>query len=432
MSKLIIQEDVQDFRFHGCRSGRFLFGEHTVDCHIKSSKLSITCSNTGKITNMHTFIEEYKRVCQAFIDLLWEHEDIPKLLPKDITSSIDSWLSRRALQACAKQASGIIRGTRQKQKQRLFKYQYFLDNGMHRRAKKLKAYIDKQSITKPSIKSLQPELDSRFVKIDLDNDTSFDIWATLTSLGNNLKIIIPLKRTKHFNLIASQGVIKSGIRLGNDSVTFMFDIPDTQQKDSGAIIGLDIGMLNTFSTSDGQQSKLDIHGHDLDKIQQKLSRRKKGSEGFRRAQEHRRNYINWSINQLNLSDVKTVRLENIRHLRKGNKSSRRLSHWTYTIIFDKLDSYCSSHGVHVEKVSPTYTSQRCSQCGWTRKSNRKGKRFKCGHCGFICDADLNASRNIVLPLIPIKKKQRLQQISRSGFYWLVVSQEPIVPDVVRG
>jgi transposase len=55
--------------------------------------------------------------------------------------------------------------------------------------------------------------------------------------------------------------------------------------------------------------------------------------------------------------------------------------------------------------------------------------FKCGECGFTFDADLNASRNIALPLFGITKQQRLQQANRTGFYWLVEGQEIIVPDV---
>ena len=108
-----------------------------------------------------------------------------------------------------------------------------------------------------------------------------------------------------------------------------------------------------------------------------------------------------------------------------------LSHWTYKNIFEKVKSYCNECGVHVHEVNPTYTSQRCSSCGWTRKTNRKGKQFKCGKCGFAADADLNASTNISLPLAAISRQQRLKQINRLGFYWNVLDQEIIVPDVKK-
>ena len=46
-------------------------------------------------------------------------------------------------------------------------------------------------------------------------------------------------------------------------------------------------------------------------------------------------------------------------------------------------------------MNPRYTSQRCNQCGFISKSNRKGQSiFKCKECGYELNADLNASRNI--------------------------------------
>src|SRR5271165_6059105 len=49
----------------------------------------------------------------------------------------------------------------------------------------------------------------------------------------------------------------------------------------------------------------------------------------------------------------------------------------------------------VEKVSPAFTSQRCSACGRVdRKSRESQAVFRCTACGFACNADVNAARNI--------------------------------------
>ncbi|MHB8360650.1 MAG: transposase, partial [Thermoplasmataceae archaeon] len=45
-------------------------------------------------------------------------------------------------------------------------------------------------------------------------------------------------------------------------------------------------------------------------------------------------------------------------------------------------------------VNPKYTSQRCSNCGYIDKNNRKGSIFHCQNCNFELHADLNAARNI--------------------------------------
>ena len=51
-------------------------------------------------------------------------------------------------------------------------------------------------------------------------------------------------------------------------------------------------------------------------------------------------------------------------------------------------------GGDVVYIKPNYTSQQCSKCSHTEKSNRNGNIFKCKKCNFELDADLNASRNI--------------------------------------
>jgi len=49
----------------------------------------------------------------------------------------------------------------------------------------------------------------------------------------------------------------------------------------------------------------------------------------------------------------------------------------------------------VEKVPARYTSQRCSACGHVDPSSRKSQAaFRCTACGYACNADVNAARNI--------------------------------------
>jgi transposase len=49
----------------------------------------------------------------------------------------------------------------------------------------------------------------------------------------------------------------------------------------------------------------------------------------------------------------------------------------------------------VEKIKPHYTSQRCSACGQVDGKSRESQAgFRCTACGFTCNADVNAARNI--------------------------------------
>jgi transposase len=49
----------------------------------------------------------------------------------------------------------------------------------------------------------------------------------------------------------------------------------------------------------------------------------------------------------------------------------------------------------VQKISPAFTSQRCSVCGHIAAESRKSQAvFACVACGYACNADVNAARNI--------------------------------------
>jgi len=381
---------------------------------IRSTKVSLKYANTGKSEELSGFREEYRKAVAFYIDILWEMDEIPRLLPWEVTSSLNTWLSARACQAAAKQAGGIVRGTRKKHMQRLHVHQKLLDAKLFKKARRLQKIIDKNPISKPVPEHVNPELDSRFVSFDLSNETSFDGWMTISSIGNGLKIKIPFKKTKHFNSLEHMKM-KTGVRLGSRTATIMFesDVPDAD----GDVVGVDIGMKSALTVSDGQSDIVDPHGHTLESIQARLSRKQKGSKSFKRTQRHRTNHINRMINSVDLDGVGVVRIEKIKDLRRGRRSSRSMSHWTYTEIFDKIQSTCEERGVRVERVDPAYTSQRCSKCGWTRKRNRRGKEFRCGACGYACDADLNASVNISLGLPAIGGKRRRGRPNLKGFYW---------------
>jgi len=46
-------------------------------------------------------------------------------------------------------------------------------------------------------------------------------------------------------------------------------------------------------------------------------------------------------------------------------------------------------------VNPAHTSQTCSECKIVDKEGRKNQAsFVCPSCGFACNADLNAAKNI--------------------------------------
>jgi transposase, IS605 OrfB family, central region len=80
--------------------------------------------------------------------------------------------------------------------------------------------------------------------------------------------------------------------------------------------------------------------------------------------------------------------------RRGRRLNRMLGGWSYGELLSLLTYKAENLGKRVARVNPSYTSQRCSRCGYTKRDNRKGLRFRCRQCGFELNADLNAARNI--------------------------------------
>jgi hypothetical protein len=104
--------------------------------------------------------------------------------------------------------------------------------------------------------------------------------------------------------------------------------------------------------------------------------------------------------------------------RFGKNKGRKQSHYTYTLIESKLLRTLEEQKVSVCFEGSVYYSQRCFECGWVCKSNRKGKEFECKGCGNCLDADLNASCNHTLKLYKLPFGIQSLKLNRTGFYWL--------------
>lgn len=405
---------------------------------IRSTKVTLKYSNQIKLNTINSILDEYLKVTQFFVDIIWNNypinQNIPTLLPQSITSQAITWFSARLIQCSAKQASGIVRGTRRKHEKRLYVLKQLEKDGLRKQARKLAHVIKKNPISKPNLKTIEAELDSRFINLEFHNNTSFDGWITIGSIGNKIKLNIPFKSHKKLQEFIKCGQKTGGIRLSKNSATITFELPNIQ-KDEGQVVGIDIGMNTTFSCSDGNCCNDKLNGNDIESVCKIISRKKRGSKAFKRACAHRKNLIGFYKNKINWQSIKELRIEDISKLRYRKRVSRYLNSFVYRTYFESLRLTSEKFGVQVKEVNPTYTSQRCSCCGWTRKRNRNGKQFKCSNCGFVIDADLNASINISLDLKPIGKKERLKRINIKGFFWNVnqaEGQEFIVPVVQKG
>lgn len=200
-------------------------------------------------------------------------------------------------------------------------------------------------------------------------------------------------------------------------------------KPSGRFVGIDRGVKQLAVTSDnrffggGHVKRVSRRYHRLRKIL-----KSKGHSGKRhlvklKGKENRfRSDVNHCISKQIVSTLKsgtTIVLEDLTGLKARTINKRRsktpeqreekvqYSSWAYFQLEFFLNYKASSKGIAVEYVDARYTSQRCSRCGHVAKGNRqKQSIFHCKSCGFHLNADLNASRCIVL--------KHLDAISQQG------------------
>ena len=142
----------------------------------------------------------------------------------------------------------------------------------------------------------------------------------------------------------------------------------------------------------------------------KILKRLSGRE--RRYQTNQNHVISKTIVFKAKASKSSIALEDLTGIRERtnqqprSKTERRRSNsWAFYQLRIFLTYKAIGAGVKVVMVNPRYTSQMCHKCLHIHpvkgQSYRSGKRFKCGHCGFVGDADSNGSLNIAALGVPV-------------------------------
>lgn len=398
---------------------------------IRSSKHLYSGVNPCKLKVIQEFLFEYKLATQSYIDYIWsntlfDQEDnvcfdiandklnLPLFLDYKKIGIITK-LSARAQSSALCQALGIIRGLVKIRRVQLWHISRRKSEGL------ATEYYENRlkKISKPILKdNFQAELSSKNIDFK-EVDDYFDLFIRLRSSGFDIANI-PISYHKHSNKWKNmQGAkLLAGVLFSEKYIQLRWYIPDMSIKKTGESVGGDTGYKTIVTLSDNQITpKQDLCGHSLESINNKLSRQIRSSKNFSQTQDHRKNFINWSINQIDLSKIYKINLEKIDNLFYKNRTSRLMSHFTNSIIENKIKSYGEESGVQIVLKPSMYKSQRCSGCGVVKKSNRKGKLYHCHLCDTKMDADLNSALNnaIDLPNVPFGFNQL--KLNIKGFFW---------------
>ncbi|MFX0051046.1 MAG: RNA-guided endonuclease InsQ/TnpB family protein [Candidatus Hermodarchaeota archaeon] len=104
---------------------------------------------------------------------------------------------------------------------------------------------------------------------------------------------------------------------------------------------------------------------------------------------------NMPYNCIVLENIRGLKQSSKKHKKVSKKVRRKFGNWSYYQLEQFIIERAEKVGKTVLFVNPSYTSQKCSQCGHINKNNRYSQsEFYCEACFFRLNADLNAACNL--------------------------------------
>ena len=384
---------------------------------IRTSSHILKYSTTVKQETLDSIFNEYSTVINSYIQILWNLQDktYGSFLNKEIVSSVDTWLSARLKQCAGKQALQIVKAIYKQNDDKVYKlykkvYKYCLKKNKFPsltslRFKEFKKdrYFRKR-ISMPLFNGASIELSNNFFNLSEDIN-SFDLWikfksfTSSTKRDNKFRLSLPTKKHLHFNKLRNKKfTLKQSCRLRKYNNNYYLDLFHEKKtplpKDKGTSLGIDIGYKKLIVTSNNE-----VLGKELEQVYNRIANKQQGSKNFKQLLTYRDHQINEIINNLDLSNIKELKIEDLKNVKHKSKFSRKfnnkLQRWVYSKVISKLERLCEENSVLLTKVNPAYTSQTCSNCGTKDKKARKGETYSCKVCGLVIDADYNASINIL-------------------------------------
>jgi len=337
----------------------------------RSLKFSLAFANTDKLRVLDKLSQEYKRVVNYFLKRLFQK----KGLSEEFLKSYKPPLSFRYKQCAKRQAFKLFKSWCRNRKKG----------------------------DKPKLRNPLLVLDYRFIELQENKNSNFyDYWVKIATLNKSKPIFLPIKSYDYAQQYFKDWQLVKGGRLLKQNnnwfleLTFQKETPIKKEK--GKVIGIDIGIKKLISTSENTE-----HGKDIERLMEKIQRKKQNSKSFQRALKERDYYINRVVKSLNWNKLKAIIMENIKNIKQNTKKERKLrklfrakfQRWAYLQLLKRIKLTAEATGVHLHLVNPVYTSQTCSKCGAVHKQNRSCEIFKCRNCGYTLDADYNASLNIL-------------------------------------
>jgi putative transposase len=252
--------------------------------------------------------------------------------------------------------------------------------------------------------------DDRCLSWQIDTRT-VSIW-TVAGRTRNLRFTGKLS---HLKTLAEHRRGESDL-LFRDGTWFLVatcDIPDPQPYDPADWIGVDRGIVNLVTTSDGDnhqgrrlrryrrwqaRKRAELQAKQTRSARQLLKKRARREA---RHATHLNHKISKTVVAVAARTGRGIALEELGGIRDRVRLPRdqraQLSSWPFHEIGKHLEYKARRAGVPFLHVDPAYTSQMCPVpwCGHVARANRSTRdHFQCRRCGFAGPADVVAALNV--------------------------------------
>lgn len=392
--------------------------------------IGLEAANPGRLAALDELAEGYLELTQQYVTLFCTTE-VPNgfRAPCFLTLLSERW-HRVAIQ----HAAGIAKSW---QSNRANAYQDFLDAASEYQEQQADGTLEEgakepewREWNAPTLRHPCIQANGNVVKLEEATNSAFDYWLKLSTLDKGNPLLIPVALSDYHKeqltdpATGKRRKINSSVTLNKREkiwwLTLTYDETVAVQTPRDApVIGIDVGIANFVTTSDGKQYGT-FHGHlrerqkrDREKRRRKAKLRKclekKGvpkdklpstsNATGQRLIRHVKQEINRAVNRcFDEHEGCQIAYEQLsvscmRHKARAMNAYMRASNVGH--IPDQIAWNATKRGVAATKVKSAYSSQECQVCHYVDRKNRPNQQtFCCRVCGHSMHADINASQNL--------------------------------------
>lgn len=351
--------------------------------------LKLDNANRRKLDELDRAAEAYLALVQAYIDHIFSH-DLREVGKYDPLPPVETSLSARWQRCAWQHACGIMQ-----------------------------SFYSNERTNKPVLRNVTVQANANVLVIEPSHSSTFDYWLRISTLDKGHPIRVPINLYNKAREILKEGTLCSSVTLSRQNgqwyATFVVDIPNSKPKATGRKVGVDIGITNAITTSDGHHfgQFSDTLKRQVERAMEKRRRKqklnaclkKKGlptvSLSDRRVSAYVQNEIGRALNELvdTLSPRDLVVLErlSVKGMRfKSRRMNRILSAAQLGYLTRRLREKLDYAPIRYHSVPAAYSSQECVVCGYVDEKNRPSQgQFRCLWCGNADNADVNAGKVLV-------------------------------------